>query len=168
MTSRPWSAQARKPSELPRDAQRGGRDDPRTDLVLPPLRGYNLGGRDGALCFRPPKPLVCRSCGSGCTLGPRRGYPVLLSKRDYGQTTSSLLANMEHRYKRLLSAKDEVIFVQAAEIWRLHRILKEYSYAEADDPKEQSSNRSRRIRESLGGRDAVRVPGSTKRESDPI
>jgi hypothetical protein len=87
-----------------------------------------------------------------------------VSKRDYGQTTSSLLANQEHRYKRLLSAKDDTIFALSGEVWRLHRLLKEYRYAEEDDPEAERARRATRI----GQANPVQRRGTTKREGDPI
>jgi hypothetical protein len=87
-----------------------------------------------------------------------------VSKRDYGQTTSSLLANQEHRYKRLLSAKDDTIFALSGEVWRLHRLLKEYRYAEADDPPDPKA----RARGGIGQANSVHARGTTKRDGDPI
>lgn len=89
-----------------------------------------------------------------------------MSKRDHGQTTSSLLANQAHRHARVLAAKDDLIFAQAGEIWRLHRILKEYGYAEQDDTPQERSGRQDRIRKSLAGRPSG--PHDTRREGDAI
>lgn len=89
-----------------------------------------------------------------------------MSKRDYGQTTSSLLANQEHRYKRLLSAKDDLIFALVGEVWRLKRTLKEYSYAEDDDSPEERSGRQGRVRKSMAGRPSG--PDDTRRKGDAI
>lgn len=47
-----------------------------------------------------------------------------MSKRDYGITTSTLLANQAHKFERLLQERDDKLFALRADLWRVKRELR--------------------------------------------
>jgi len=51
-------------------------------------------------------------------LSPRSGYTVGVSKRDYGQTTSVLLANQQHKYESIVRAVKDKNFELAGRLAR--------------------------------------------------